>query len=191
MSISDEQLLNSCLKYNENGDNEIVYNEEMSMLISRYTRIITIKAHKMKCDCIEFDDLVSEGFLGFLDAMRNYSPEKGAFCSFANVCIANKMINAFNKAKKNPPLSDDFDLTKVEDESAGTEDMVILKEENREFFSAMNKILTKRELEVLGLYLNSFSYQQISRTLGIEVKSVDNALSRARTKLRKSGIFGD
>lgn len=184
MMFSDEQLLSSCIKQGKNAENEIVCNDEMSQLVTRYMRIITIKAHKMKCASIEFDDLVSEGFMGLLNAMKSFSEDKGKFFSFANVCITNKMLNALNKAKTFPALVDDFDLTSVEDISADTENLIIAREESDEIYSAMREILTKRELEVMNLYLNSYSYQQIAMILGITIKSVDNALSRARKKMK-------
>jgi RNA polymerase sporulation-specific sigma factor len=43
---------------------------------------------------------------------------------------------------------------------------------------------TEFELEVLRLYLNGFSYKIIGEKLGKTEKSVGNALSRVRKKLR-------
>ena len=46
------------------------------------------------------------------------------------------------------------------------------------------EILSKFELEVLQLYLGGFSYKAIGEKLGKSEKSVGNALSRVRKKLR-------
>ena len=58
----------------------------------------------------------------------------------------------------------------------------------KETFSNMKKrifeILSEFELEVLRLYLNGFSYKIIGEKLGKTEKSVGNALSRVRKKLR-------
>ena len=46
------------------------------------------------------------------------------------------------------------------------------------------EVLSEFELEVLRLYLNGFSYKIIGEKLGKTEKSVGNALSRVRKKLR-------
>jgi RNA polymerase sporulation-specific sigma factor len=58
----------------------------------------------------------------------------------------------------------------------------------KETFSNMKKrifeILSKFEQEVLKLYLGGFSYKAIGEKLGKSEKSIGNALSRVRKKLR-------
>ena len=141
MMFSDEQLLSSCIKQGKNAENEIVCNDEMSQLVTRYMRIITIKAHKMKCASIEFDDLVSEGFMGLLNAMKSFSEDKGKFFSFANVCITNSAQRA-DKARL-PALSM-ICLTPLRI-SAPIPKNSSWRARKRRDFSAMREILTKRE----------------------------------------------
>ena len=62
--------------------------EDTAALIAKFTPMIRAKAARMKTGSIETDDLVSEGFLGLLSAIRCYKPEKGSFGAFASVCIA-------------------------------------------------------------------------------------------------------
>jgi RNA polymerase sporulation-specific sigma factor len=49
----------------------------------------------------------------------------------------------------------------------------------------MNKVLSSLEKEVLALYLDGQSYQEISFELNRQVKSVDNALQRIKRKLER------
>ena len=44
--------------------------------------------------------------------------------------------------------------------------------------------LSRREKQVLLLYLRGLSYAQIAKSLGLTEKAVDNALQRARAKLK-------
>ena len=49
----------------------------------------------------------------------------------------------------------------------------------------MNELLSDLEREVLALYLDGQSYQEISDELNRHVKSIDNALQRVKRKLEK------
>ena len=59
---------------------------------------------------------------------------------------------------------------------------------NKEEFAALKQkikdSLSEMELKVLQLYLKGFSYKEISKNLNIPGKSIDNCLSRIKTKLR-------
>ena len=81
--------------------------------------------------------------------------------------------------------AEDYDFDQIQDDSAPTDDFVILKEYNAELFNRLSQILSQREFSVIRLYMNGFSYKQIAEKLGATVKSVDNSLSRARQKLKK------
>lgn len=160
--------------------------EDSAALISKFVPFIKAKAHRMKNNCIEADDLVSEGFLGLLSAIRSYSPEKGSFNAFASVCIINKMKNAVAGTSKKEAIvkADDFDFSEIADEAALTEDLVIMKEHNNEIYGQIESILSGLEREVFFLYLSAYSYNQIAEKLGVSAKSVDNAITRAKSKLR-------
>ena len=47
----------------------------------------------------------------------------------------------------------------------------------------MAALLSSLEVEVLGLYVEGKSYQEIGEQLGRHVKSIDNALQRIKRKL--------
>lgn len=172
-------------------DEELVLSKDeasRSALISRYVPLVKARAASMKTSYIDADDLVSEGFLGLLNAIRSYNESKGSFAAFAKVCVVNKMKNAVTSslgASKGAAVPDDqFSLAEIEDTKLGTEELVILREQNDEIVKKFDSLLSEREREAFNLYLDSFSYAQISKKLGVSVKSVDNAISRAKHKLR-------
>ena len=75
---------------------------------------------------------------------------------------------------------DDIDLaSKSEPETDWIEKETFFNMKKRIF-----EVLSEFELEVLRLYLNGFSYKIIGEKLGKTEKSVGNALSRVRKKLR-------
>ena len=47
----------------------------------------------------------------------------------------------------------------------------------------MDEILSELETEVLSMYMDGKSYQEIADGLGRHVKSIDNALQRIKRKL--------
>lgn len=57
-----------------------------------------------------------------------------------------------------------------------------------EMFCAMVNRLSRREYQVCMLIYGGASYAQAAEQLGISVKSVDNALQRARRKLHSEGV---
>ena len=168
--------------------------EETSALIMKYMKLVKIKAHKAKKLCrrtdIDVDDFISEGFLGLLSAIRTFDEQKGAFESYANVCISNRMKNAAFvgiPARGDSVLFErleDFDLTQTADKQL-TDEIVIEKESESEIYTRLEGVLSGLELQVFNLYLESYSYSAIASRLSVTDKAVDNALSRARTKLRK------
>ena len=172
-------------------DEELVLSKDedsKSALIARYVPLVKARAAAMKTRYIDADDLVSEGFLGLLNAIRSYNATKGAFAAFAKVCVVNKMKNAVissgGVAKENAELDEQFSFDEIEDTKLGTEELVILKEQNDEIVKSFNTLLSEREKEVFNLYLDAYSYVQIAKKLGVSVKSVDNAIARAKQKLR-------
>ena len=169
----------------------------MSELITRYVNAIVIKANRTatgfgrgRYNKQDAEDFISEGFLALLNAIRTYEESKGSFGAYANACIDNRMKNASGKIRRSFILSEEFDPAKVKEQSPAADEVVIEKEARAEILKKIGKILSEREFKVFEMYLDSFSYLQIASRLGVSVKSVDNALSRARKKL-KSVAEGD
>ncbi|MCL2633179.1 MAG: sigma-70 family RNA polymerase sigma factor [Oscillospiraceae bacterium] len=164
----------------------MVVSDEVA-LISQYMPIVKIIANKIKqksSDTVDTDDLVSEGILGLLSAIRTYNEEKGSFQAYANACITNKIRTAaFGRKNSRLSSNEEFDVTQTPDKLL-TEEFIIEKESESEIAVWLSETLSETELRVFTLYLNSYSYTAIAEKLSISVKSVDNALSRARGKLR-------
>lgn len=186
--MTDEQLLLGAQCAEKQGD-PAEHNRYTSQLIAAYIPLIKAKAAYFKNSRVERDDLISEGFLGLLGAIRSYDPQKGSFAAYASACITNKMKTAVSKNGGNYPERVSIDEAKLEeigDESPSAEELVIQKEQSDEITKMTESLLSKRENDVFMLYLSAYSYAQIAEKLGISVKAVDNALSRAKAKLRSA-----
>jgi len=141
------------------------------------------------------EDLVQEGMVGLLDAVRRYDPGQGApFRSYAQLCIRNRIYNAIKSASrlKHTPLNDyvpfespqfDESQTQVLDTVRDPEELIIARERLSEIQDSSSKLLSKLEHKVLTLYLDGLSCHEIAGVLGRSPKSVDNAVQRIRRKL--------
>ena len=67
----------------------------------------------------------------------------------------------------------------------GREDELIKRENRREFLRKISKDLSSFEFKVTVMYMDGLTMAEISSATGKPVKSIDNALQRAKRKLFK------
>ncbi len=167
-------------------------------LAERYVRIVRICARPYFLIGGDSEDLIQEGMLGLLSAIREYDETKGAsFKTYAQACIHNRIRSAVrsDQRMKNAPLNDGVSLDEVlsdESQSLGAhlyarspEEQVLARETDKELLSAYSRCLSKFEARILSLYLDGLSYAEIAAATGRDAKAVDNAVQRIRRKLAK------
>ena len=142
------------------------------------------------------DDLIQEGMIGLYKAIRDYNPDREAsFRTFAVLCISRQLSTAIESSNrhKNQPLNSFVSLSDDEKEEVlipamegvSPENILIGEEEAAEMMNKIRRALSPMERRVLKLYLSGLDYTEIAAELGREPKSIDNALQRIRTKVRK------
>lgn len=167
----------------------------MAMLVAQVTPIAAAKAASYKAKELRLfdEDLIQEGMLGFLDAVRTFSPEGGAsFRTYADVCINNRIIAALRLHcnAKNYALSSAVGFENEESSNSACagdpQDIVDTRADAALFEELVSSKagLTELEKKVAHLKLAGCSYAQISASLGVSEKTVDNALQRVKKKLR-------
>lgn len=172
--LTDEQLVK------KSADDR----DAQSVLIARY--LFSVKAYALKISPDSAEDLMQEGLMGLLSAVKSYNADKGvSFYTYAMVCIKNKVLSSL---KKNM-LSDGVDITDEELEGYADfgdipEDIVIEKETAEELNQKIFPALSELEQQVFQLFLNGMSYNHIALELGISPKAADNAMQRVRRKLK-------
>ncbi len=136
----------------------------------------------------EKEDILQESAIAFLHALRSFDKSKGAgFRTYASACIKNHIASLLRGQSKNKaPMTDyisieDVDLVSENEPENGW----IEKEALFEMKKKLSENLSDFEFEVLRLYLEGFSYKIIGEKLQKTEKSVSNALSRVRKKLRE------
>ena len=180
-NLSDEQLV---LQY-KNG-NALAFDE----IYNRYKGLVKYFCRNLFLIGAESEDMVQEGMLGLFNAVSSYSEGQSSFSTYATVCIKNKLLSAVKKYSnnKNSVLNNTVSAQGLDGLQIFTntpEDFVLLKENGKELKNKLTPQLSTTEIKVLKLFLEGLSYVEIAEKTGVKIKSVDNALTRARKKIIK------
>ncbi|MBQ7937686.1 MAG: sigma-70 family RNA polymerase sigma factor [Oscillospiraceae bacterium] len=136
----------------------------------------------------EKEDIYQESVIAFLHALHTFDEDRGAgFRTYASLCIRNHLVSLLRSGRrqKNAAMLDYVSIDEADVVFGGDpEEDWIEKEEFSDLKKRIFSALSNFEGEVLRLYLNGFSYKAIGEKLGKTEKSVGNALSRVRKKLR-------
>ena len=165
-------------------------------LVLRHTRLVRMCARPFFLAGGDSEDLIQEGMLGLLAAIREFRPDRGArFATYAQVCVRRRIISAVRSASggKHAPLNDYVSLELLSEEAgeADPEDLIIRREALHALEADISESLTRLEKQVLARYLEGESYAEIARAVGRSPKSVDNAVQRIRRKMAKVLSRGD
>lgn len=192
--LSDEQLV---------GQVHLGNSDALDFLISKYRLFVKSKARSYFLVGADKEDIVQEGMIGLYKAIRDFRGDKlASFRAFAELCITRQIITAIKTAtrQKHIPLNSYVSLDKpiFDEESERTlmdiitspvtdnpEHLMINREEYSHLEAKMNEVLSELERQVLTLYLEGQSYNEISEELNRHVKSIDNALQRVKRKLER------
>lgn len=194
-ALTDEELV----ELSSEGDKNAT-----EYLLSRYKNAVRAKARMYFLAGADRDDIVQEGMIGLFKAIRDFDITKQAsFKSFAELCVRRQIITAVKTAtrKKHLPLNSYISLSKPafqeegegpflgflsELEEMGPEDLFISKENAKDMGIKIKESLSKLEKEVLDMYVEGMSYQEIAKQMRRPPKSIDNALQRIKKKLEKN-----
>ena len=182
--FSDDELLLMSSSGDQDAEEE---------LISRYKRKVSICARRFYLFGGDNDDLIQEGTIGLLKAIRTFNPEKGvSFSSYAEVCIRSKLLDAISFRKYTGFLSlDEPDLSDSSFSDNNPETLFIENEHYEEFVASLKDRLSAYERSVLDMYLQGMNYNELSDQLNKPVASVYNAIQRIRLKLSAHIDKGD
>ena len=173
-------------------------------LLGRYVRLIKSWTRKYWCAyrIADYDDLEQEARIAFLGAVNSYDQTQSGFFGFAQMCVTRRLqsvVKSTRRLKNCPPpgmvvLStsssscdgDDRDLIEAVPNPAACDplNLVVARDAARRLWSVAGSALSGLELEALKRRAWGASYQEVAAELGVSQKSIDNAMTRARRKLR-------
>ena len=176
----------------------------IEILLGRYRNFARSKARSYFLAGSDKEEVVQEGMIGLFKAIRDFAEETGTpFRAFAELCISRQILTAIKTAnrQKHQPLNssvsldapaygDDQSDRTVGDNFVGPRtsdpvELVISAQEIEAIRDTMKENLTDLEGDVLRLYMDGKSYEEIAGVLGNHVKSIDNALQRIKRKLQR------
>jgi RNA polymerase sporulation-specific sigma factor len=176
----------------------------LDVLLARYRNFARSKARSYFLAGSDKEDVVQEGMIGLYKAIRDFDLSQDTpFRAFAELCISRQILTAIKTAnrQKHQPLNssvsleapvygdDSSDRTLGDNLQASTladpVELVISAEEIEAIRDSMRDNLTDLEGDVLRLYMDGKSYEEIAGALGNHVKSIDNALQRIKRKLKR------
>lgn len=162
--------------------------QALAELMGRYLPLIHKFAIQYQ-DVLDFDDLVQEGCIGLLDAVRSFHLDSHTlFSSYAMVCVRNRIRKAVEKSMsgKARVLTESLPLddAAVRPDHLTPEKICIDRETLESVLEAVNTRLSPLERQILLASLSGQDYHTIAEALNISPKSVDNALQRVRRKLK-------
>lgn len=204
VNFSDESRevdLFSILEAARNGSER-----SMAYIMKRYEGAVRVKARMYFLAGSDPEDLHQEGMIGLYKAVRDFRREKGmGFRAFADLCIGRQLITAIKSgtrqkhqilnhaASLNRPFdsSEDGSRTLMDTLPAQNSIDPVVKFEEAQLVGVLREKLflnlSELESEVLEGYLSGLNYNEIATTYKRRIKSVDNALQRAKRKIAEAG----
>ena len=198
------------VQLNELEDHELVARARsgddrcIEILLARYRNFARSKARSYFLAGSDKEDVVQEGMIGLFKAIRDFEDTTGTpFRAFAELCISRQILTAIKTAnrQKHQPLNSSVSLDApaygdessdrtvgdnfVGPKSSDPVELVISAQEIEAIRDTMKESLTELEGDVLRLYMDGKSYEEIAGVLGNHVKSIDNALQRIKRKLQR------
>lgn len=180
------------------GENEI-----SDYIISKYKNLVRGKVKSMYLLGGDMEDLIQEGMIGLYKAIRDYDAGRDAsFFTFADICVSRQVFSAIEKdsRKKHGPLNSSISLDiKTDDGELGEsmlanvissvtdrnpEDIILSNELVERVYDFIRNQLTNVERQVIELYITGFGISEIAKVLSRDEKSTDNALWRAKNKIK-------
>lgn len=188
--LKDEDLINALRK----GDTRAA-----TILFDRYGSMIEKIASCFFVEGAEKEDLLQEGYIGFLEAVRDFKEGKMPFGKFAYYCVKKNiydLIQQQNRKKRKASqttlsleqlqnVDDPGNRIRIIDQifykkDSSPEDQVMI----RFLVQEIVVLLTPLEKMALKNYLDGKDFATVAEEKNMEVKQIENALQRARSKIK-------
>ncbi|MBR3570111.1 MAG: sigma-70 family RNA polymerase sigma factor [Oscillibacter sp.] len=174
-------------------------------LVRRHYRLVRSCARPFFLAGWDSEDLIQEGMLGLIKAIREYDPRKEAsFRTFAEICVRSRLSSLLRDSVRDKRKASTQSVSLNSpgfDGNARTllpplaqrdpEEYLIDRERATALLSSVRKRLSEFEAVVLGYYLDGLSCGEIAGAVGKPPKSVDNAVQRIRRKVARRTPSGD
>lgn len=145
------------------------------------------------------DDLMQEGFIGLIKAIKSFDDSRNAcFSTFANLCIRRQIITAIKNYNSDKYKNLNLAMQQGKDYSEHEESLKY-SSPSLKFYSPEDIFLGKELVELLSDFLNEnlsklekivfkylckeYSYMEIAKLLNEPPKKIDNTIQRIKRKI--------
>lgn len=189
----NEELINDeVIKLAQNGDQEA-----LDLILKEYKKLIYLNIRNYFLVGADQDDLLQEGTIGLLKAIKNYSEGKASFKTFATLCIRRHILTAVRSstAQKNSALNEasgnnletedgheDYPKELYSNVRYNPEAIFLSKEKIMEFQDFVEHNFSPFERQVFNYMIKGFSYKEIAEELEKTPKVIDNSFQRIKRK---------
>jgi RNA polymerase sporulation-specific sigma factor len=176
------------------------YWENFDALYQFYKPYINMLASRFYYTNGDKEDLIQQGLIGLYNAIKMFDIHKNTqFDPLAKLCIRRsilQLIRSSNAKKELIHSNSVFLFNLIEDDnilmdriknidSKVPEEVLIDKEKKEEFENFVVNNFSTLEKRVLKLYMDGHALQEIADFIEVSYKTVDNAISRFKKKLKE------
>lgn len=172
--------------------------ENIEKIFNYYKNLILKNNHKLFIKGAEVDDLLQEGYIGLIKALKSYNENKNAsFKTFANLCIRRQIITTIksqntskHKNLHSAIMGDDYikieEITKYNTPSlnlSNPENIILGKELTEYLKIFLNNNLSSFEKKIFYFLSKEYTYIEIANITNETPKKIDNTIQRIRKKI--------
>ncbi|MGL5089000.1 MAG: sigma-70 family RNA polymerase sigma factor [Cetobacterium sp.] len=172
--------------------------DSIEKIIKEYERAIYKNNHSFFLKGGDSDDLMQEGLIGLIKAIKSYDDSRNAcFSTFANLCIRRQIITAvknhnsdkyknLNQAMQGEGFSTHEENIHYSYPSLGfysPEDIFLGKELIKLLTVFLDENLSNLEKKVFTFLCKEYSYVEIASFLDESPKKIDNTIQRVKKKI--------
>ena len=163
-------------------------------LLMSYEPLILSEASRILSRAPEFsgeaDELRQEGRLALYDAAMGYKENDGVtFGLYAKICVHNRLVSylrkLISKRRRAERAATLVAQGGVVSSASAADELLSAYERSGEIKRIVDLEATELERAVLMLYMQKKSYAEIAEAIGRDTKSVDNAISRVKSKIKR------
>lgn len=190
--MSEEIITDDIIEKAQQGNQEA-----LDLILKEYKKLIFLNVRNYFLVGAEQDDLLQEGMIGLLKAIKSYSKEKASFKTFATLCIRRQILTAIRSstAQKNSVLNEasgnnletddgheDYSKNFYLNTQYNPEIIFLSKEKIMEFQDFVEHNFSPFERKVFNYMIKGFSYKEIAEELEKTPKVIDNSFQRIKRK---------
>ena len=183
---NDYELVALAQEKNEDAI-ELLYNKYRPIIAKKSKYAISYASHHG----IDINDIMQEGYIGFDEAIQNFSQDDGAtFYTFALLCVDRQIFSYLKKTiQKNKLLNDavaiDEGIEQLIKDDIDVENVFLNSDYQANIIEILKKKLTDFELKVFNLKIEGYTFEEIAHVLNRNLKSIYNTFQRIKFKLKK------